>query len=69
MLGFGESLRRMWKTNEGAEGPVLRELWSLSRRLANLLPHLASKLLQSKPRCKVQDSSTVKRRRCKMEEN
>ena len=55
MLGFGKSLHRMWKTNEGAEGPVLREIWSLpSRLVANLSPHVASKLLQSKPRCTVQ---------------
>ena len=69
MLGFGKSLCRMWKTNEGAEGPVLRELWSLSRRLANLSPHLASKLLRSKPQSTIQDRGTGKRRRCEMEEN
>ena len=70
MLGFGKSLHRMWKTNEGAEGPVLREIWSLpSRLVANLSPHVASKLLQSKPRSTVQDSGTGKRRRCEMEEN
>ena len=48
MLGFGKSLCRVWKTNKGSKGPVLRELWSLSSRLANLSPHVASKLLQSK---------------------
>ena len=68
LLALGKSLCRVWKTDEGTEGPILRELWELPRKLRNLSPVMASRVLQGKPGSAFQNRSARKRRRSEMEE-
>ena len=46
LLELGRSLSRVWKGDPGTEGPILRELWSLPGRLADMSSYMACKVLQ-----------------------
>ena len=48
IVALAEQLQRVWKTDGGSEGPVLRQLWDGPRRLANMSEVLAWKVLCSK---------------------
>ena len=63
LLELGRNLRSVWKGNEGSEGPLLRELWNLPRRLASVSPHVASKMLRGVGRIEIPHSRAGKRRR------
>ena len=61
-------LQRMFKTGEGTEGPVLRQLWSFSRRLASMSSELAWKVLQGRWKNQFSHKHGRKRRRDQVEE-
>ncbi len=67
LLELGSQLHELWKTNSDTEGHLLRELWSLSRKLRNMLPILASKVLRGRSKSSISRGSARKRRRDKME--
>jgi hypothetical protein len=61
-------LQRMFKACEGAEGLVLRQLWSFSRRLASMSSELAWKVLQGRWKHQFSYKHCGKRRRSQVEE-
>jgi hypothetical protein len=67
LLALGRELSRVWSTDAGGEGPLLRELWSYQERLESLPSKLASKLLFSESINFVSHCNPRKRRRGKME--
>ena len=48
LMALERSLRKVWESNFEPEGPLLRELWSLPRRLASMSTSMASKVLYCK---------------------
>ena len=68
LLELERQLRKVWKTQQGTEGPLLRKLWSLPRKLAGLSQKLVWKLLRSAQGVGVPSCTTGKRRRVEMEE-
>jgi hypothetical protein len=67
LLALGRELSRVWSSDAGGEGPLLRELWSYQERLENLPSKLASKLLFSESVDFLPHCNSRKRRRGKME--
>ena len=61
LLDLGSSLHEVWKSDAESEGPLLRELWSLPRRLASLSTRLARELLYGKRKRDVSRCSPRKR--------
>ena len=68
LLDLERKLREVWKAQSSAEGPLLCELWSLPRQLANLSQKLVWKLLRGLSGIEVPGCSPRKRRRVKVEE-
>ena len=68
LLDLERKLREVWKTEPRTEGPLLRELWSLPRKLVNLPQKLVWKLLRGLSDVEIPDSSSGKRRRVEVEE-
>ncbi len=68
LLEMGRTLHGLWKENGGSEGPILRELWSLPRKLERLSPLMARQVLQGMPESEISHRVTRKRRRRQMEE-
>ncbi len=68
LLDLGKRLREVWAENPDAEGPILRELWSLPERLSGMSASMASKVLSCKHQARVPNSQTRKRRRGSMDE-
>ena len=68
LLDLEKHLRSLWKTDPGSEGPLLRKLWGLPRKLAGLSQKLVWQLLRSSHKPEVPDCPPRKRRRVKMEE-
>ena len=60
-------VQRLFKKLDGSEGPVLRQLWSFSRRLAGMSGQLAWQVLQGRWKDQFSHKHCGKRRRCKME--
>ena len=48
LMELERSLRAVWESNDKPEGPLLRELWSLQRRLANMSEGMACDVLYGK---------------------
>jgi hypothetical protein len=63
LLDLGRQLSRLWRDNKSGEGPILRELWGVSRRLSSMPEELARKVLYSQPIHEVSNSGSRKRRR------
>ena len=68
LLDLERKLREVWKAKQGPERSLLRELWSIPRKLAGLPQKLVWKLLRGLSCVEVPDCSPRKRRRVKMEE-
>ena len=47
LVGAGKQLRKVWKENQSAEGPILRKLWSKARSMDSLSQDVVFKLLRS----------------------
>jgi len=69
ILDLGSRLSEVWRTGEGSEGPLLRELWSLQTRLETLSSSLAREMLYGKRKLDVSHSTSGKRRRDTVEED
>ena len=61
LLDLESSLHEMWKSHPESEGPLLRELWSLPRRLASVFTCLAREMLYGKRKRDVSRCSSRKR--------
>ena len=62
LLGVEWALQEVWKNNHSSERPILCQLWNLPSKLACLSEKLARKMLQSKFRSPLSDSTTGERR-------
>ena len=67
LLALGRELSRVWRDNEGGEGPILRELWSVAETLRDMSPKLAWKMLQSESIPGIPHRRSRKRRRNSVE--
>ena len=66
LLELGRTLHEVWNSDPSAEGPVLRQLWKLPTRLANLSEVVAQSLLRGEVKPEVSRRATRKRRRREM---
>ena len=67
-LELERQLRKVWKTQQGTKGPLLRKLWSLPRKLDSLSQKLVWKLLRRSQAAGVQDCPPRRQRRVEVEE-
>jgi hypothetical protein len=68
LLALGRALSEVWSSDDGREGPLLRQLWGYQEQLENMPAKLASKLLQSQSVDGFSYCKAGKRRGLKMEE-
>ena len=66
LLELGRSLHEVWNSDSGTEGSLLRQLWELPTRLANMSEVVARSLLRGEVEPEVSHRTTGKRRRGKM---
>jgi hypothetical protein len=66
IVELGRKLSGMWRDNLAGEGPLLRELWFVQRKLSNLPSELARKMLLSQQTFGFQNCFPRKRRRGQM---
>ena len=69
ILALGRELSRVWRDNCPGEGPLLRQLWSVQKRVSNLSEELACSLLQSKQLDHFPYSNARKRRGAELVKN
>ena len=69
ILDLGGKLLRMWRDDLSGEGPVLRQLWNLSRELSSMSEKLALTLLRGEEGVGFQNCNTRKRRGREVEKN
>ncbi len=67
LLDLGRHLHGVWKEDFTSERHLLRELWSLPRKLDRMSPFMARKVLQGVPEGEVSHSFTRKRSRREVE--
>ena len=48
LMELADSLRKVWESDPMSEGPLLRELWGLQRKLSGMQESVASKMLYRK---------------------
>ena len=68
MLEVGRHLRTLFEDHQDAEGPVLRELWSLPSRLAGMSEGVARKVLHCEQGYPLSHRPTRKRRRSSVDQ-
>ncbi len=68
LLELGRSLYGVWSENGSTERSLLRELWSLPRKLERLSPVMARQVLQGMPEGEISRRIAGKRRRRQVEE-
>ena len=67
ILDLGELLSEVWRSGDGAERPILQELWMLQERVESMSQSLAWKMLFGKHRSCIPHREAGKRRRIPVE--